>query len=97
MEIGGYDTIIDTQNPVEIAKQIMDFVGWKDCIIEKDEGEGFENDFFFYKDQSSKDFWDELGGVPALENTMIHFMIRDNQLTMVSDRELTNCIREKFC
>ena len=92
MEIGGHDTIIDTDDPHKAAQKIMDWVGWTNAVIEKDEDE----DFFYYQDQTAKDAWEEKGLVPALENTMIYFLIHPGQLTVVTDKELTDSIREMY-
>ena len=93
MEIGGYDTIFDNvSDPIGLATEIMAFIDWKDSVIEKDVGQ----DFFYYENQAAKDAWDELGADPALENTMVYFIVCHNQLTVVTDKELTDKIREKF-
>lgn len=93
MEIGGYDTIFDnTTDPIGLATEIMAFIGWEDSVIEKDVGQ----DFFYYENQASKDAWDKDGAVPALDNTMVYFIVCHNQLTAVTDKELTDRIREKF-
>lgn len=93
MEIGGYDTIFDnTPDPIVLATEIMAFIGWDHSVIEKDVGQ----DFFYYENQVSKDAWDKDGAVPALENTMVYFIVCNNQLTVVTDKELTDKIRAKF-
>jgi len=93
MEIGGCDTIFDdVPDPIELATEIMTFIGWEDSVIEKDVGQ----DFFFYKNQASKDAWDKDGAAPELENTMVYFVVCHNQLTAMTDEELTDKIRDKF-
>ena len=94
MEIGGYDTEIDTDRPLELAKEICDFVNWPDAVIEKaDDFPGEEEDFFYYENQAARD---EVGAEPALENTMIYFLIREGHLSVVTDKELTDKIRSKY-
>lgn len=92
MEIGGYDTIIETDDPQAKAEEIKAFVNWKDAVVEIVESDS--EDYFWYKDQASKELWDELGCVPAAEDTMIYFLFDDKQLTLVTDKELTDQIRQ---
>ncbi len=92
--IGGYDTFYVTDSPNELAVEMMSFVDWPESFIEQDEED--EGDFFWYKDQASKNLWDAEGCIEAAENTMIYFLIDDHQLTVVSDKELTETIRNKF-
>lgn len=88
MEIGGYDTII--KNPEnDLSQKIINFVGWDKGVFEQDEGK----DFFFYKQQSDKDAWDQDGSIAETENTMIYFIFQDDCLTLVTDKELTNKIQ----
>jgi hypothetical protein len=88
MEIGGYDTIFVTNEPHVLATKIMKLLRFE--IMEFVEG----YDFFYYKDQVAKDSWDE--GVNPLEDTMVYFMIRENELTVCTDQGLTYRIRECF-
>lgn len=97
MEIGGYDIIIETNNPKGLASQIMWFLGWEEGIIEKDSGKGFENDFFYYKDKKSKAFWDDCGAPETGEDNMVHFIMREDHITIVADERISTLIREKFC
>jgi len=85
MEIGGYDTIIPTNNPTKVIKEIMNFVEWENAVIECDEIDSF----FWYRDEEAKKVWDE--GIE--ENTMIYFIPSRNSLTVVTDKELTDKIR----
>jgi hypothetical protein len=94
MEIGGYDTILKTNDPVELSKEIVAFIDWPLAVTEHDNLD--ERDFFFYQNQACKNAWDEEGAEPALENTMIYFLIRDDHLTVVTDESLTKQIRNKF-
>lgn len=95
MEIGGYDTIIHTTTPKETCQEIMDFVrsnaGWREgtTVVEKDEGE----DFFWYKDQDAHTSWNSCVGT---ENSMIYFIFDENQISLVTDKELTDIIRTKY-
>ena len=90
MEIGGCDTVYMTDDPVALTKQVMSFVRFK--IMEFVEGTGGK-EFFYYKDQDAKDAWDaDLGP----ENVMIYFMVRDNYLSICTDKELTDRIRTQF-
>jgi len=82
MEIGGYDLIFNTEDPKGLAQRIMNFVNWPESIIEQDEGQ----DFFWYKDAKSKICWDMEGAV--LENTMVYFLVREEELTVVVDKEM---------
>lgn len=93
MEIGGYDTIFDNiSDPVGLATEIMASIDWKDSVVERDVGQ----DFFYYENQAAKDAWDKDGAVPVLENTMVYFIVCNNQLSVVTDKELTDKIRDKF-
>jgi len=94
MEIGGYDTILKTDDPVGLSKEIITFIDWPFAVVEHDNID--ERDFFFYQNQACKNAWDEDGAVQALENTMIYFLIRDDELTIVTDECLTKQIRNKF-
>ena len=97
MEIGGYDIIIETNHPAALASQIMYFLGWEEGIIEKDSGEGFENDFFYYKDKKSKAFWDDYGAPETSEDNMVHFLPEENRLTVVADKRISQLIKDEFC
>jgi len=92
MEIGGYDLIFKTEDPKGLVQRIMEFVNWPEGIIEQDEGD----DFFWYKDSDSKRGWDMEGAVPSLENTMVYFLPRKEELTVVVDKEMALAIRENF-
>lgn len=90
MEIGGYDTVVKTSDSKGLAKRIMDFIDWPKAVIEFiDEG-----DFFWYKTEEDKALWDEDGLIPAAENTMIYFLFDEEELTIVTDKELTDQIHE---
>jgi hypothetical protein len=88
MEIGGYDLIFKTEDPNGLVQRIMEFVNWPEGIIEQDEGD----DFFWYKDLGSKRGWDLVGAVPSLENTMVYFLPRKEELTVVVDKEMADAI-----
>lgn len=98
MGIGGCDTTFETNVPEFLASQIMWFLGWDEGIIEKDLGKGFENDFFYYKDKKSKSFWDDCGS-PSIgtDDNMVHFIVREKSLTVVTDERVTKQIRGEFC
>ena len=96
MEIGGYDTIFETNHAASLANQIVFFLGWDEGIIEKDSGEGFENDFFYYKDKKSKEFWDDMGAPDFGDDNMVHFVVHENSLTVVADKKVSELIRKVF-
>ena len=93
MEIGGCDTVVDTKEPIALTKRIMEFVGWKKSVMEF-VGDEDPYDFFWYKRQEDKDLWDTEGLIEAGENTMIYFLIREDHLTFVTNKELTDKIKD---
>ena len=93
MEIGGYDTIYQIDSPCDLYKEIINFVDWEDAVIEYDRG---SEDFFLYENQKSKEIWDSEGLSEESENKMIYFLIKDRELTVVTDHDLTMKIRNKF-
>lgn len=89
MEIGGYDLLYDTTDPIGLVKRIIDFVNWPDAVRESAfDHSGEENDFFLYKNAEAKAGWDKDGAIPELENTMIYFLIREDHVTVVVDKEM---------
>lgn len=91
MEIGGFDLTIKTSDPRLTAHRIRNFLNWPNSIIEQDQGD----DYFLYKDIDSKLLWDI--DVPDSEQdraAMIHFLIRENELTLVVDGEMVDKIKE---
>lgn len=51
-------------------------------------GAGSSKEFFIYRDAAAADAWENLGVVPENENTMLHFLIRD-QGDLGEEREVT--------
>jgi hypothetical protein len=98
MMIGGFDTIYKTETPEELAKSIVEFLGWSSGVYEYDEG----LDFFYYMDEASKKSWDE--GVEDDNAPMVYFIFGlpivggelPSTLSVVSDQETAFKIREKF-
>ena len=86
--------MFDTTDPKGLSQRIMDFVNWPKAVIEMVEPFGSDevDDFFWYKDLDSKRGWDMEGAVPSLENTMVYFLIREGQLTVVVDKEMADAI-----
>lgn len=90
MEIGGNDLTFKTEDPKGLVQRIMKFVNWPEGIIEQDEGD----DFFWYKDANSKLGWDMEGAMPSLENTMVYFLPRKGELSIVVDKEMADAIQK---
>jgi hypothetical protein len=88
MEINGIDLTFNTKDPKGLVQRIMNFVNWSEGIIEQDEGD----DFFFFKNLRSQRSWDLVGFDLENESTMIHFLIQENELTVVADKEMADLI-----
>lgn len=89
MDIGGYDLFMTIKDPltnIEIARLLMDFINWQDCIHEDASLNGCHlDDFFWYKNKEAFEAWEKDIGP---ENTMLHFIFDGlDQLTIVSDKD----------
>ncbi len=97
--IGGVDVRIPSNIGsvwIEAAVRVV-LRDWPNAVFENAEtAERFETiapipfsemrELFIYRDSQSADIWDRLGAVESAENSMIHLIQDEGQLTVVIDR-----------
>jgi hypothetical protein len=96
--IGGTDEIIPVADEAAALDHSLRALSrlWPHAVYEDaDTGEAFANyaqinfggrrDFFVFRDKDAADKWEELGADESLDGTMIHFLSRPRELTIVVD------------
>jgi hypothetical protein len=96
--IGGRDIIIPTMRGTEALDLAVRAVVrlWPDVVLEDAEsGESFRryadirfagrHEILAFRDPESARLWDELGAVPSLDGTLIHFLLTETGLTIAVD------------
>lgn len=95
MDIGGYDLVLHTETPQELADKIKEFLNWDEAVTEMEQPADPEiPNFFYYKNQTCKDSWD-IDASQEFENTMVYFLFDTNELTCCTDEKLYSQI-EKY-
>jgi hypothetical protein len=100
--IGGRDIIIPTTRGSEALDIAVHAVVrlWPDVVLEDAEsGESFRRysdirfagrrEILAFRDPKAATRWDELGAVPSLDGTLIHFLLTESGLTVAVDASPT--------
>jgi hypothetical protein len=97
MDIGGLDIVIPTdkissQNIVAVLLKLIKNL-WPDAVAQDTDGGVkipigdvvIDADMFIYQNMEKSMEWDELGAEPHLVDSMVHILVRTNEVTVVVD------------
>lgn len=99
MNIGGVDVVLRVEHDISVAEIILHIARrlWHRCVFQDAEQSQVldiddpkvwlygpaSREFFVYRDREAANAWSHEGGTPPNQQTMMHFLVGGDELTVV--------------